>query len=36
MVIPAQVIEMSVTTTDNSPSQDFTHPDNQNTRRIHV
>ena len=27
----AQVVEMSVTTTDNSPSQDYTHPDDQTT-----
>ena len=25
----AQVVETSVTTTDNSPSQDYTHPDDQ-------
>ena len=28
----AQVIETSVTTDNNSPSQDFTHPDDQTTR----
>ena len=27
----AQVVETSVTTTDNSPSQDYTHPDDQTT-----
>ena len=27
----AQVVETSVTTTDNIPSQDYTHPDNQTT-----
>ena len=27
----AQVIETSVNTTDNSPSQDYTHPDDQPT-----
>ena len=27
----AQVIETSATTTDNSPSQDYTHPDAQTT-----
>ena len=27
----AQVVKMSVTTTDNSPSQDYTHPDDQTT-----
>ena len=27
----AQAVETSVTTTDNSPSQDYTHPDDQTT-----
>ena len=27
----AQVVETSVTITDNSPSQDYTHPDDQTT-----
>ena len=27
----AQVVKMLVTTTNNSPSQDFTNPDNQTT-----
>ena len=31
MMTSAQVVEMSVTTTDNSPSQDYTHPDDQTT-----
>ena len=31
----AQVVETSVTTTNNSPSQDYTHPDNQTTL-LHV
>ena len=31
MMISAQVVETSVTTTDNSPSQDYTHPDDQTT-----
>ena len=31
MMTSAQVIETSVTTTDNSPSQDYTHPDDQTT-----
>ena len=30
-VTSAQVVETSVTTTDNSPSQDYTHPDDQTT-----
>ena len=30
-----QVVETSVTTTDNSPSQDYTHPDDQTTL-LHV
>ena len=35
MMTSAQVVEMSVTTTDNSPSQDYTHPDHQTTL-LHV
>ena len=35
MMISAQVVETSVTTTDNSPSQDYTHPDDQTTL-LHV
>ena len=31
MMTSAQVVETSVTITDNSPSQDYTHPDNQTT-----
>ena len=31
MMTSAQVVETSVTTTDNSPSQDYTHPDDQIT-----
>ena len=31
MMTSAQVVETSVTTTDNSPSQDYTHPDDQTT-----
>ena len=31
MMTSAQVVETSVTTTDNSPSQDYTHPDHQTT-----
>ena len=31
MMTSAQVVKISVTTTDNSPSQDYTHPDNQTT-----
>ena len=31
MITSAQVVETSVTTTDNSPSQDYTHPDDQTT-----
>ena len=31
MMTSAQVVEMSVTTTNNSPSQDYTHPDDQST-----
>ena len=31
MMTSAQVVETSVTTTDNSPSQDYTHPDGQTT-----
>ena len=30
-VVETQVVETSVTTTDNSPSQDYTHPDDQTT-----
>ena len=30
----AQVVEKSVTTTDNSPSQDYTNPDDQTTYYI--
>ena len=29
MMTSAQVVETSVTTTDNSPYQDYTHPDDQ-------
>ena len=32
MMTSAQVVETSVTTTDNSPSQDYTHPDDQTTQ----
>ena len=35
MMTSAQVVETSVTTTDNSPSQDYTHPDYQTTL-LHV
>ena len=35
MMTSAQVVETSVTTTDNSPSQDYTHLDNQTTL-LHV
>ena len=35
MTTSAQVVETSVTTTDNSPSQDYTHPDDQTTL-LHV
>ena len=31
MMTSAQVIETSVTITDNIPSQDYTHPDDQTT-----
>ena len=31
MMTSTQVVETSVTTTDNSPSQDYTHPDDQTT-----
>ena len=31
----AQVVETSITTTDNSPLQDYTHPDDQTTL-LHV
>ena len=31
MMTSAQVVETSVTITDNSPSQDYTHPDDQTT-----
>ena len=31
MMTSVQVVETSVTTTDNSPSQDYTHPDDQTT-----
>ena len=31
MMTSAQVVETSVSTTDNSPSQDYTHPDDQTT-----
>ena len=31
MMTSAQVVETSVTSTDNSPSQDYTHPDDQTT-----
>ena len=31
MMTSAQVVETSVTTTDNSPSQDYTHPNDQTT-----
>ena len=35
MITSAQVVETSVTSTDNSPSQDYTHPDDQTTL-LHV
>ena len=35
MMTSAQVVETSVTITDNSPSQDYTHPDDQTTL-LHV
>ena len=35
MMTSAQVVETLVTTTDNSPSQDSTHPDDQTTP-LHV
>ena len=31
MMTSAQVVEILVTITDNSPSQDYTHPDDQTT-----
>ena len=31
-----QVVETSVTTTDNNPSQDYTHPDDQTTLLINL
>ena len=31
MMTSAQVVETSVTITDNSPSQDYTHPEDQTT-----
>ena len=31
MMTSAQVVETSLTTTENNPSQDYTHPDNQTT-----
>ena len=31
MMTSAQVVETSVTITNNNPSQDYTHPDNQTT-----
>ena len=31
MMTSAQVVEKLVTTTDNSPSKDYTHPDDQTT-----
>ena len=31
MMTSAQVVESSVTTTENSPSQDYSHPDDQTT-----
>ena len=31
LMTSTQVVEMSVTTTDNSPSQDYTNPDEQTT-----
>ena len=31
MITSAQVVKTSVTTTDNGPSQDLTHPDGQTT-----
>ena len=31
MMTSAQVVETSVTTNDNSPSKDYTHPDDQTT-----
>ena len=31
MMTSAQIVETSVTTTDNSPSQDYTHLDDQTT-----
>ena len=34
MMTSAQVVETSVTTTDNSPSQDCTHPDDQTNLQI--
>ena len=35
MMTSAQVVETSVTITDNSPSQDYTHPNDQTTL-LHV
>ena len=35
MMTSAQVVKMLVTTTNNSPSQDYTHPDDQTTP-LHV
>ena len=34
MMTPAQVVETLVATTDNSSSQDYTHPDDQTTLPI--
>ena len=36
MMTSAQVVETSVTTTDNNPSQDYTHPDDQTTLLINL
>ena len=35
MMTSAQVVETSVTTSDDSPSQDYTHPDDQTTLLQH-
>ena len=36
MMTSAQVVETSVTITDNSPSQDYAHPDDQTTLLQHM
>jgi len=36
MMTSGQVVEMSVNVTANSPSQDYTHPDNHNLQTYNV